>query len=80
MPIKVGYIWQNIETLLDRPNKMNHIFYYCYGCTYWFNSKIKNDTHECSLSFNPKIFCPKKKKIFFISEHNRQNIKKYYNR
>ena len=25
---------KNIETLLDRPNRMNHKLYYCDGCTY----------------------------------------------
>ena len=25
---------KNIENLLDRPNKMNHICYYCDRCTY----------------------------------------------
>ena len=30
---------KNIENLLDRPNKMNLIFYYCDKCTYWFNSQ-----------------------------------------
>ena len=28
---------KNIETLIDRPNKMNHKFYYCDRCTYWFD-------------------------------------------
>ena len=70
---------KNIETLLDRPNKMNHKFYYCDRCTYWFNSQIKYHNHECSTSFKPEIVCPKKKHITFINEHKRQNIKKYYN-
>ena len=42
---------KNIETLLERPNRMNHKFYYCDRCTYWFNSQIKYDKHECSTSF-----------------------------
>ena len=29
---------KNIETLLDRPNKNNHKYYYCDRCTYWFDS------------------------------------------
>ena len=36
---------KNIETLLDRPNKSQHKFYYCNRCTYWFNSQIKYDKH-----------------------------------
>ena len=66
---------KNIETLLDRPNRMNHKFYYCDRCTYWFDSKIKYDKHECNNSFKPEIVCPKKKHITFINEHKRQNIK-----
>ena len=66
----------NIETLLDRPNKNNIKYYYCDRCTYWFNSQIKNDKHECNNSFKPEIVCPKKKHITFINEHKRQN-KKY---
>ena len=56
---------KNIETLLDRPNKS----------TYWFNSQIKYDKHECNISFKQEIVCPKKKQITFINEHKRQNIK-----
>ena len=67
---------KNIETLLDRPNRMNHKFYYCDRCTYWFDSQIKYDKHECNNSFKPEIVCPKKKKITFINEHKRHNIKK----
>ena len=66
---------KNIETLLERPNRMNHKFYYCDSRTYWFNSKIKYDKHECNNSFKPEIVCPKKKHITFINEHKRQNIK-----
>ena len=66
---------KNIETLIDRPNKMNHKYYYCDRCTYLFNSQIKYDKHECSHSFKPEIFCPKKTKITFIKEHKRQTIK-----
>ena len=66
---------KNIETLLDRPNRMNHKFYYCVRCTYWFDSQIKYNKHECSHSFKPEVVCPKKKKITFINEHKRQNIK-----
>ena len=66
---------KNIETLLDRPNKMNHKFYYCDRCSYWFDSQIKYDKHECNNSFKPEIVCPKKKHITFINEHKRQNIK-----
>ena len=66
---------KNIETLLDRPNKSQHKFYYCNRCTYWFNSQIKYDKHECGHSFIPEIVCPKEKHITFINEHKRQNIK-----
>ena len=66
---------KNIDTLLDRPNKKNHIFYYCDRCSYWFNSQTKYDNHIFSLSFKPEIVCPKKRKITFINEHKRQNIK-----
>ena len=51
---------KNIETLLERPNKNNIKYYYCDRCTYWFNSQIKYDKHECSTSFKPEIVCPKK--------------------
>ena len=70
---------RNIETLLERPNKNNIKYYFCDRCTYWFNSQIKYDKHECSTSFKPEIFCPKKKHITFVKEQKRQNIKKYYN-
>ena len=66
---------KNIETLLDRPKKMNHKFYYCDRCTYWFNSQIKYDNHICKHFFKPEIFCPMKKKIALINEYKRQNIK-----
>ena len=61
--------------MLDRPNKMNHKFYFCDRSTYWLNSQIKYDKHECNHSFKPDIVCPRKKKITFINEHRRQNIK-----
>ena len=67
---------ENIENLLDRPNRMIHKFYYCDRCTYWFDSQIKYDKHECSNSFKPEDVCPRKKKIIFINEHKRQNIRK----
>ena len=70
---------KKIETLLERPNKNNINYYYCDRCTYWFDSQIKYDKYECSHSFKPEVVCPKKKKITFINEHKRQNIKKYYN-
>ena len=66
---------KNIETLLDRPNKNNIKYYYCDRCTYWFDSKIKYEKHECNNSFKPEIVCPKKKHITFINEHKRQNMK-----
>ena len=66
---------KNIETLLERTNKNNIIFYYCDRCTYWFDSQIKYNKHEFSHSFKPEVVCPKKKKITFINEHKRQNIK-----
>ena len=59
----------------DRPNKINIKYYYCDRCTYWFDSPIKHNKHECNNSFKPEIACPKKKKITFINEHKRQNIK-----
>ena len=66
---------KKLETLLERPNKNNIKYYYCVRCTYWFNSQIKYDKHECSTSFKPEIVCPKKKHITFVNEHKRQNIK-----
>ena len=36
---------KNIETLLYRPKKMNHKFYHCDRCTFWFKSQIKYDNH-----------------------------------
>ena len=66
---------KNIETLLDRPNRMNHNFYQCDRCTYWFDSQINYEKPECKNSFKPEVDCPKKKKITFINEHKRQNIK-----
>ena len=66
---------KNIETLFERPNKNNIKYYYCDRCTYWFHSKIKYDKHECNNSFKTEVVCPKKKKITFINEHKRQNIK-----
>ena len=61
--------------MLDRPNKNNIKYYYCDRCTYCFDSKIKYNKHEGNNSFKPEVVCPKKKKIFFINEHKRQNIK-----
>ena len=54
---------------------MNHKFYYCDRCIYWFKSQIKYDNHICSHSFKPEIVCPEKKRITFINEDRRQNIK-----
>ena len=66
---------KNIENFIERPNKSQHKFDNCDRCTYWFNSQIKYDKHECSHSFKPEIVCPKKKYITFINEHKRQNMK-----
>ena len=66
---------KTIEILIERPNKSQHKFYYCNRCTYWFNSQFKFEKHECSHSFKPEIVCPKKKKITFINELKRQNMK-----
>ena len=66
---------ENIETLLERPNKNNFKYHYCDRCTYWFDSQIKYDKHECSHSFKPEVVCPKKKKTTFINENKLQNIK-----
>ena len=64
-----------IKTLLDRPNKNNIKYYYCDSCTYWFDLQIKYNKHESINSFKPEVVCSKKKKITFINEHKRQNIK-----
>ena len=66
---------KNLETLLDRPNRMNQKFYYCDRCTYWFDSQIKYDKHEYNNSFNPRLFVLRRRKLLLISEHKRQNIK-----
>ena len=66
---------KKIETLLDRPNKNNIKYYYCDRCTYGFDSQIKYNNHECNKSFKPEVVCPRKKKITFIKEHKRHNIK-----
>ena len=68
-------LFKNIETLLDRPNKNNFKYYYFDWCTCWFDSQIKYDKHECNNSFKPDVVCPKRKKITFINEHKRQNMK-----
>ena len=60
--------------MLERPNKNNKKNYYCDRCTYWFDSQIKYRKHECRHSFKPEVVCPKKK-ITFINEHKRQNIR-----
>ena len=70
---------KNIETLLERPKKNNIKYYYCDRCTYWFNSQIKYDKHECNNSYKPEIVCVKKKHITFVNEHKRQNIKNIIN-
>ena len=49
-----------METLLDRPNKVNHKFYYCDRCTHWFKYHIKYDNHACTHFFIPEFVCPKK--------------------
>ena len=61
--------------MLERPNKNNIKYYYCDRCTYWFESQIKYNEHECNNSFKPEVVCPKKKKITFINELKRQKIK-----
>ena len=63
---------ENIENLLDQPNKMNHKFYYCDRCTYWFKSQIEYDKHVCGHSFKSEVICPKKKHITFINQHKRR--------
>ena len=65
---------KNIETMLDRPNNIKYYFY-CDTCKYWFDSQIKHNKHECNNSCKPEVVCPKKKKITFMNEHKRQNIK-----
>ena len=66
---------KNIENLLERPKKSQHKFYYCNRCTYWFDSQIKYDKHECSHSFKPQIVFRKKKHIIFINELKRLHLK-----
>ena len=58
---------------------MNHKFYYCVRCTYWFDSQVNYDKHECNNSFKPEVVCPNKKTSTFKNEHKRQKIKKCYN-
>ena len=41
----------------------------------WFDSQIKYDTLECNNFFKPEVVCPKKKKVNFTNEHERQNMK-----
>ena len=53
---------KNIETLLDRPNKNNFKHYYCNRCTYWFDSKIKNDKHVTTLS-KQRLFVLRRRKL-----------------
>ena len=55
---------KNIETLLDRPNRMNHKFCYCLRCTYWFDSQIKYNKHECNNSLKPRLFVQRRRKFF----------------
>ena len=66
---------KNIGTLIERPNKSQHKFYYFNKCTYWFDYQIKYGKHECSHSLKPEIVCPKRKEITFMNEHKRQNKK-----
>ena len=56
---------KNIESFLDQPNEMNHKFYYCDRCTYWFSSQIKYVRHVCSHSFKPEFVCSKEKTYYF---------------
>ena len=56
---------KNIETLIERPNKSRNKFYYCNRCSFWFNSQIKYDKHECIFSFKAEIACPEKKTYYF---------------
>ena len=65
---------KNTKTLLDRPNNNNIKYSYCDRCTYWFDSQIKYNKHECNNSFKPEVVCAKMKKITFIIENKRQNI------
>ena len=41
---------KNMETVLERPDKMIYKFYYCDRCTYCFNSQTKYFNHICSHS------------------------------
>ena len=63
------------ETLIDRPNKMNYKHYYCYRCTYWFNSQIQYGNTNVVTLLDPRLFVPRRKKFSFLNEHKRQNIK-----
>ena len=65
---------KTIETLIERPNKSQHKFYYSNRCTYCLDSQIKYVKHECSHSFKPETVCPKKKHMTFINEQKRQKI------
>ena len=66
---------KNIETLLERPNKNNIKFYFCDRCTFCLMIHKLNTTNINAATFSNPSVCPKKKKITFINEHKRQNIK-----
>ena len=63
------------ETLIEEPKESQHKVFYFQRCTYWINSRIEYNKHDCSHSFKPEIVCPKKKHITFLNEHKRQNLK-----
>ena len=63
---------KTIETLIERPNKRQHKFYYCNRPTFRFNSRIQYENHVCGHSVKPEVVCPKKKLINFINKHKRQ--------
>ena len=55
---------KNIETLIERPNRINHKFYYCDRCTYWFDSLNMTNMNVTTPS-NPKLFVIRRRKLLF---------------
>ena len=51
---------KTIETLIERPNKRQHKFYYCNRPTFRFNSRIQYENHVLATLSNQRLFVLRK--------------------
>ena len=60
---------------MEGPYTENTTYWFCDNCCLWFPTRQKYETHECCISFKPKIVCPKLKQIKFKNHYKQQEVK-----